>query len=95
MITFSIPAAILFSLACSCCILSGIFLLQEIGEVNRKLPDGGQISYWGMHSLKMARIKSEYRRLYPFGKVDLMRRIFQYAALAVMALLLIPLGFFR
>jgi len=93
--TLSVPAAILLSLVVSCCILSGIFLLQEIGEVNRKLPNGGQISYWGMHPLKMAKIKSEYGRLYPSGKIDLMRRIFQYAAFAFGVLLLIPSGFFR
>jgi len=102
MISFTFPAAILLALAASCCALSGFFLWQEIGEVNRKLSDAEQISYWGMHlsywgmhPLKMARIRKEYRRLYPSGKIDLMRRIFQYATFAFLALSLIPLGFFR
>jgi len=94
MITFSIPAAILLALACSCCILSAFFLWQEIGEVNRKLPSAEQISYWGMHPVKMAKVKREYRRLYPSGKIDVMRRTFQYAAFAFAVLLLIPMGFF-
>ena len=75
MITFSIPAAILLALACSCCILSAFFLWQEIGEVNRKL--------------------REYMRLYPSGKIDVMRRTFQYAAVTFAVLLLIPMAFFR
>lgn len=91
----SLPAVALFCLACSCAILSAFFLWQQIGEINRKLPDNEQISYWGMHPVKMAKIKREYRRLYPSGKVDLLRRILQCAAFAFLVLLLIPLGFFR
>jgi len=89
------PVVLLFCLAGSCSILSGFFLWQEIGEINRKLTDAEQISYWGMHAVKMARIKAEYKRLYPLGKIDVMRRIFQYLGLAFLALLLIPLGFFK
>ena len=90
------PAAIvLFCSACTCAILSAFFLWQEIGEVNRKMSDSEQISYWGMHPAKMAKIKQEYRRLYPSGKIDLVRRTLQYAAFAFAVLLLIPLGFFK
>ncbi len=91
----NVPAVILLSLACSCAMLSAFFLWQQIGEINRKLPDSEQISYWGVHPAKMAKIKREYKRLYPSGKIDLMRRILQYAAFAFMVLLLIPLGFFK
>jgi len=91
----SFPAVALFCLACSCAILSAFFLWQQIGEINRKLPDNEQISYWGMHPVKMAKIKREYRRLYPSGKIDLLRRILQYAAFVFLVLLLIPLGFFK
>ncbi len=91
----SIPAIVLLCLAGSCFMLSAFFLWQEIGEINRKLPDDKQISYWGIHPIKMARIRREYKRLYPSGKIDLLSRIFQYAAFAFMVLLLIPLGFFK
>jgi hypothetical protein len=91
----SFPAVVLFCLAFSCAILSAFFLWQQIGEINRKLADNEQISYWGMHPVKMAKIKREYRRLYPSGKIDLVRRIFQYASFACLVLLLIPLGFFK
>jgi len=92
-INFSV--IVILCLAASCAILSSFFLWQEIGEVNRKLSETEQISYWGMHPVKMARVKREYKRLYPTGKIDLIRRIFQYMALGLMVLLLIPLGFFR
>lgn len=95
MITLSISAAILLVLAGSCAMLATFCLWQEIGEVNRKLPTSEQISYWGMHPEKMAKVKREYSRLYPSGKIDLMRQVFQYAAFMFLALLLIPLGFFR
>ena len=51
--------------------------------------------YWGMHPVKMARVKREYKRLYPSGRVDILRRLLQYAAFAFLVLLLIPLGFFK
>ncbi|HEV2400016.1 MAG TPA: hypothetical protein VGS27_23960 [Candidatus Sulfotelmatobacter sp.] len=91
----NMPVVVLLCLASSSCILSAFFLWQEIGEINRKLPDTEQISYWGMHPVKMARIKKEYKRLYPFGRIDLVRRIFQYVGFVFIALLLIPLGFFK
>ena len=89
------PVLVLFCLACSCFMVSAFFLWQEIGEINRKLPENEQISYWGIHPIKMAKIRREYKRLYPSGKIDLMSRIFQYAGFAFMVLLLIPLGFFK
>jgi hypothetical protein len=95
MITFSISAAILLCLATSCLMLSTFLLWQEIGEVNRKRPDSEQISYWGMHPVKMANVKAEYRRLYPAGRIDLMRQILQYAGFGFLVLSLVPLGFFR
>lgn len=88
-------AFVLLGLACSCAVLSGFFLWQQIGEINRRLPDREQIPYWGMHPMKMARVRNEYKRLYPAGKIDLMRRLFQYAAFIFVGLLLIPLGFFK
>lgn len=86
---------VILCLAGTCAVLSSFLLWQEIGEVNRKLSETEQISYWGMHPVKMARVKREYKRLYPTGKIDLVRRIFQYVGLGSMVLLLIPLGFFR
>ena len=63
-ITISLPVAI-FPLMGSCGMVSTFLLWQEIGEVNRKLPDAEQMSYWRMHPVKMSKIKREYRRLYP------------------------------
>lgn len=89
----SVPTVALFCLACSCAILSSFFLWQQIGEINRKLPDNEQISYWGMHPFKMATIRREYKRLYPSGRIDLLRRSFQYAGFALLVLLLMLLRF--
>ena len=94
MIHFNLLAAVLFCLALSCGLLSCFLLWQEIGEINCKLPEDQQISYCGMYPGKMARIRREYQRLYPGGKLHRARVAFQAAAIAFMILLLIPLGFF-
>jgi len=65
------PAALVFlALATSCFIISSLCLSKEVGEVNRKLPDDQQISYWGMYTSKRLKIKDQYRKLYPNGRLD-------------------------
>src|SRR5579859_6373890 len=60
---------ILLMLAISCMIWSGFITSAIIGEINRKLPEKDQISYlWG-HYAKYRRIKLEYRRFYPNGRL--------------------------
>jgi hypothetical protein len=82
-----IPGYIFLSLAATCAILSGLVIVLEIGEINRKLPDSEQIRYLGLHPGKMAHIKSEYKRLYPNGSYESWRIVIQVAAmmLAVLA----------
>lgn len=95
MVALSIWTAVLLLLACSSLALSSLLLWQEIGEINRRLPDAERISYWGIHPTKMAKIQAVYRRLYPSGKLDIARQVSQYVGFALLLLLLIPLGFFR
>ena len=48
------PIAVIFSfLATSCAAMSGLLIYQEIGVVNRKLPDNEQIPYLFMYPGKM------------------------------------------
>jgi hypothetical protein len=61
-----------FALAVSCCVISTFVLTAMIGEINRKLPDNAQIAYFGFHPGKFFRIKDEYARLYPKGKLILL-----------------------
>jgi len=82
-------------LGASCTIIAGFLLWQEIGEVNRKLPDDEQISYLGIYAEKMARIKREYNRLYPNGRTDRGRVAFQITGFAFLFLAAIAAGFFR
>jgi hypothetical protein len=60
-------AIVFLSLAATCAIISGFLGCQEIGEVNRKLPESQQIPYLLMYPGKMREIKTEYKRLYPTG----------------------------
>lgn len=55
--------------AVTCGIVSTFVLTAMIGEINRKSPDNAQIGYFGFWAGKFFRIKDEYMRLYPSGKL--------------------------
>lgn len=86
---------VLAALAVSCAVLSGFVTTQEIGEINRKLPDDQRISYWWMYAEKFARIKKEYRRLYPDGRLHTLANAFEVATFVFFLLALLAAGFFR
>ena len=88
-------AIVLGALAIFCAVISGFLLTQEIGGINRKLPEDQQISYWWMYAEKYSRIKKEYRRFYPNGRIHTLGVIFEVAAFALFLLALIAAGFFR
>lgn len=54
---------------------SGLILYAMVGEVNRKLPDEKQIEYLFMYPGKVGKIKSEYRKYYPNGRLALLWNI--------------------
>ena len=60
---------ILFCVSMTGVFLGNLFLFMMIGEVNRKRPDGDQVSYFGHHYFKTKRIFGEYRKLYPEGTI--------------------------
>jgi hypothetical protein len=86
---------VLFALGASCTSVSGFCLMQEIGEVNRRLPDDQQISYWEMYSDKYAKIRGEYKRLYPHGRIHSVGRAFEIAAFVFFLLGVFAAGFFK
>lgn len=91
----NLTSIVLAALAVSCLVLSGFLLTQEIGEINRKLPEGQQISYWWMYAEKYASIKKEYRRLHPNGRIHTFVIIFQVAGFSLLLLAAFTAGFFR
>jgi hypothetical protein len=76
----------LVSLAATCAVVSTLLTYQEIGEVNRKLPDREQIPYFFMDPGMRRRIRVQYTHLYPGGRIDFWRRAFQTAAFGFIAL---------
>ena len=88
-------ALILFSLAITSIIVSAFLLWKEIGELNRKLPDTEQIPYFWMYSEKRMRIKHEYKRLYPNGRVDFAVFAFESARFVLLSLSAVAAGFFK
>lgn len=87
----------LFLLAVSCLISAGFVSYAIIGEINRKLPEEDQIPYFlgqrgkyvSQHE-KFARVRREYRRLYPGGRMALYLNFLTFAGFGL--LLAIALG---
>jgi hypothetical protein len=86
---------ILFLLAISSIIFSAFLLWKEIGELNRKLPDTEQIPYFWMYTGKRMRIKHEYKRLYPNGRIDLAVFAFEFTGFILLILSAVAAGFFK
>jgi hypothetical protein len=62
-------AIIAFFVAMSSVVLGNMFFIMMIGEINRKRQEGNLISYFGYTPMKVRRVRSEYRSLYPNGKL--------------------------
>ncbi|MGB6774342.1 MAG: hypothetical protein WBD25_15545 [Terriglobales bacterium] len=75
---------VLFCVAMTSVFLGNLFFFMMIGEVNRKRPDGEQISYFGHHYFKTKRIFREYRYLYPEGNIHIYMVIFSAVAFSGM-----------
>jgi len=90
-----IVGVVFVCLGASCAAIGSVLVHREIAAVNRKVPDAEQISFSLMYPSKMQKIKAEYKRLYPTGKVETWRLSLQIAMFAFLALAAIFLGFFR
>jgi hypothetical protein len=86
-------AVVLLALAGFCFVLSGFCLFQEIAEINRKLPDDQQISYWGMYSEKYSRVKTEFKRLYPHSRLHTRGVALELAGLLFLFMAAVASGF--
>jgi len=92
---FNVFVLLLLFLLSQTCIISYAFLVFVIiGEVNRKLPDDKQISYFGFHPLKYWRILQEYRRFYPGQRLVLYSYIVAYTGAAFFIVFMWRFGLF-
>jgi hypothetical protein len=96
------PSAIVFlSLSVVCAVITELLIHREIEEVNQSLSNGEPIShsllisYSFMYPGKMARIKEEYRRLHPKGKLEIWRVTIQTSMFVFLFLTAIAVGFFK
>ena len=88
-------AVILFIVLLGCTYASGMILFAMTGKVNRKLPDEEQINYLLMYPGKVGKVKSQYRRLYPNGRLALLWNVSVGVSLALFLAVLWSMGFFR
>jgi len=77
-------AIILESAGAACILASGVLTYQQIGEVNRKLPDDQQMSYFWFYIEKVVRIRREYRRLYPNSSIPLYQDALTWGGLVLL-----------
>lgn len=84
----TVVGIISFCLVLTGLFLANMFLWMMIGEINRKRDEGHLVSYFGFTFPKMLRIFSEYRRLYPGGKLH----VYAWSAFAVAMLFLIAVA---
>jgi hypothetical protein len=93
--SLGVSGMVLLSLSTSCAVISALLTSQEIGEVNRKLPDDKQISYLFMYPGKMQQIREEYRRFYPQGRVDFWAKAFEMGMFLFLACAAAKMFLFR
>jgi hypothetical protein len=71
MISIPFLPLVVFAVAGTCGVLAGYVSMVMLALVNRKLPEERQIAYFGVwHCFEAERIFSEYKRLYPNGRLD-------------------------
>jgi len=95
MMELNFTSIVLGSLGVSCLVLSGFLFVQEIGEVNRRLLEDQQVSYWWTYVEKYTKIRDEYKRLYPSGRIHMFSNVFEIAGFTLLVLALIAAGFFK
>lgn len=78
----------------SCLMLAGWLYNEEIGEVNRKLPGTEQISPWFWHADKAWKLKHEYKRLYPNGRLHRLMLAFEIAGFLFLFIAALSTGLF-
>jgi hypothetical protein len=90
-----IVGVIFVCLGLGCAVIGTLLVHREIVAVNRKVSNAEQISLSFIYPGKMQKIKAEYKRLYPTGKVEAWRVRLQIAMFVFLAVAGIFLGFFR
>lgn len=88
MSTRLIFGAVSFCIGMTGVMLGNMFLYMMIGAINRRRVDDDLVSYVGFWPSKIYRIQTEYRRLYPEGRLHL----YTWAALVLQAAGFISVG---
>ena len=91
---FTIPVMLVIALF-GAVFASSLAIYAMIGEVNRKLPDDQQIEYLFMYPGKVSKVKLEYKRLYPKGRLPLLWNLTVGVMIALGLAVAWSIGFFH
>jgi hypothetical protein len=79
-------AILLFLSGFSCIVKANYIMFDMIKEINRMLPEDDQISRAWRYPGKNSRVQSEYRRLYPHGRLFSQYRAVLYSGTVLLLL---------
>jgi hypothetical protein len=82
-------AILLFLSGVSCLIKANYIMFDMIGEINRNLPEADQFSKALRYPGKNSKVQSEYRRLYPEGRLSSQYRVVLYSGVVLLFLFMI------
>jgi hypothetical protein len=85
---------VLFFAAVVCAVAGSFLTLSIVAEINRKLAGSAQIPAFGMWSIdKSRRVRSDYRRLYPEGRLVVLRDVLTVGMFALLVGAVLALRF--
>jgi hypothetical protein len=91
----NVTSIVLGSIAVLCYFTSGFFRRRIIVGVNRSLPVDQQIPDWWMYTEKYTKLRREYKRRYPLGRVHIIELALQISGAILFFLAVAAAGFFR
>jgi len=69
-----VAAAVFFCIAMSGIMCGSMVVFMMIGEINRRRPNDDTLKYFGFELDRIGRVTSEYRSLYPHGRLHVVLR---------------------
>ena len=78
----SVASLVLFVVGGSLLVNAGIVGFMVLGKVNGRLPEDEQFGYFLIYPSKAAGIAKTYRRLYPKGRLEILRKLLVAAGAA-------------
>jgi hypothetical protein len=88
----AVVGVVAFCIALTGTILANQFVTMMIAEINRRRDEHSQIAYLGFTPSKVLLVHSEYRRLYPAGRLHTMTLVSMGVVVVAMLMVAVCIG---